>query len=130
MIKDKEIVSFFSKTAILTLLLLTVGYFLFSIFNFKSEYKYFLTLVLFFFFISFAFFIVVLKILKKDKKSFVRNYMAISILKVLIYLIFIFIILFFTKINLKIFLISFLIVYLTYTIFDVLILNKIIRNRK
>jgi hypothetical protein len=122
---------FVIKSTVLTFIVLTLGAIVYST-VFKSYYLSVLPFaVLFFYAVINLVHAWLLKISEKSSARFTSRYMAVSFLKMFFYLACAIVYVIFDRLNAKIFIANFLLLYLVYTSFEVYEFAKVIRpNRK
>lgn len=111
---------FIVKGIFITLLLAVIGYFLFTgVFN--PYYQVILPFVLLFIFLfTSVIHTILLKTARKEPKKLVNRFLMLTGLKMMIYLVFMIIYLVISKQDSAPFLLTFLIVYLVFSIFEIL----------
>jgi len=120
---------FLIKSILLTVTLLIVGWILYSIF-FQAYYlKVLPGLVLFFFVVTNLVHAYLLKIAEKSGLRFTSQYTAVSFLKMLLYLVVAVIYILIDKDNIKSFIVAFLILYVVYTVFEIIEYLKVVRQK-
>ncbi len=110
-------------------LFFTASVFLF--YHFYPNYinlKRFFFLLLMFILVNSSIHLILVQILEKRPKQFNHIYLILITIKILLYLLFLIIFIFKLKTGIKSFLISFLVLYAGYTIFETIFLSKYVKN--
>lgn len=124
----KYFVSYLLKIFGLSILLVSGGIILSKIFDKEIFLVNLISLIGFFLIINAVMHYLLIASSKAKPAKFVRVFMVVTFAKILVYLIFLVIYIVFLKIGLKAFLLCFVVTYLSFTIFEVLELSKILKN--
>jgi hypothetical protein len=126
--RNKHLLKFFSWISVLTSILsgiaLVISHFFYSSFCLS----HFLILVLCFFIVTSLFHTMQIRIINIKPRKFEKTFLILTILKILIYMVFLVIYILNISTGTKCFLISFLVLYLSYTIFEVSFLSGYLKN--
>jgi hypothetical protein len=123
------ILKYIQKIVILTAILQFIGWFASKLFQ-NFNYNHYTVLLIIFILISTLVHFVIVKAKNSTPASFVRVFYVTSVVKILLYLITLLVFIFTQNISLKPFLISFLFIYLVYTIFEVFQLFNDLKSTK
>jgi predicted neutral ceramidase superfamily lipid hydrolase len=124
----KHLLNFSVSLVALTIIIAVIGYGLFSYLGLQICKNYFIDLLLLFTLTTFAFHSIFLYIFTKNPSKFFPTFMISTVVKIFVYMIFLVIYIFTIKDSIKCFLVSFLLLYLLYTFFEVIILTRYTRN--
>ncbi len=120
---------FLFRLLILTLVLTCAGYGLFAWFLRRFYFSLFPVIPVFLFSITFAFHLYLVRAGKNDPRKFISRYLGAMGLKLAIYLVFIVIILAADTSHAVAFLVSFLVMYSAFTLFEVISILNTLKNR-
>jgi hypothetical protein len=115
---------------ILSLALLAVGMILFKAFFSQYYFWFFPVLILFFFAVNSGFFIFFHSSLSKSQNQFIRNFMASTAVKLVIYFILILIFMLASPKTAIAFAITLSAIYISFTVYDLLVMLSLIKRRK
>ena len=103
----------------------------FILFNFISQFclGQLIKIVTFFLIVNIAFHLFLIYFTSKSQSKFFQIFMLLNIVKILIYMTFLIIYLITLKFGLKCYLISFLIVYIGFTLYEVIMLSRFFKNK-
>jgi energy-coupling factor transporter transmembrane protein EcfT len=127
---DKSLRKTLIGLIILSLALLISGIVVYRLFFIDYYFWFFPVLVLFFFAVNSGFFVFFHRSLKKSSNQFIRNFMASTAIKLVIYF---FLILFYMLASPKTaipFAITLSVIYITYTVYDLTVMLSLIKRRK
>jgi hypothetical protein len=119
---------FLIKILVISGLLLTIGTLLLNIFNLSYGIKHLVFLVTMFLMINYAAHYFFIKNSELKPSKFIRTFMVVSVIKILIYISILIIYILTLVSGLKLFLLTFLLTYLSFTIFEVIELSKFLKN--
>ena len=120
---------FFIRTILVSVLLLIAGYVIYTRVIPKLYSPCVLYLLIFFFLITNTLHYLLLKIKDKNILKFSTYYLGISFLKMVIYLAFAGIVIFFHREHARIFLLNFLVIYITFSAMEVYEISRIMRRK-
>ena len=124
-----EFVSFFKKISILSLLITAVYYLI--IFIIKLPFNFhFIGMVVFFSAVNLIVFYILLKSIEKNFSKFMANFMSATFIKLIIYVSVLLLFVFTNPINARMFVVEYFLLYLIYTVFEVLSISKISNQNK
>jgi hypothetical protein len=116
------------KQILISICLLIGGLIASKVFGHIVYFKHLVFLVSLFFIVNGLFHFILVRSSYERPVKFIRTFMIISVVKILIYISLLIIYILNLKFGLKFFLLSFLLTYLSFTIFEVLELSKILKN--
>jgi asparagine N-glycosylation enzyme membrane subunit Stt3 len=105
----------------------------FTLAKFSSNYDCwhnFIYLAILFSGVSAVFHFLLINTVEKNPKKFVNTFLIVTVSKILIYLIFLIVYIFNISSGMKCFLLSFIGFYLSYTIFEVVMLSRYLKNKR
>ena len=114
----------------ISLLFFLIGILVSKLFNFPNCSRNFLYLVSLFLPTSLIFHIILVFTVEKKPRKFIPNFLILTIVKILIYMIVLVAFIFNVTIGIKCFLVLFLIYYLGYTLYEVIMLSLFLKNSK
>lgn len=127
---DKSLRKTLVGLIILSIVLLISGMIVFRVF-FKDFYFWFFpVLILFFFAVNSAFFIFFHRSLNKTHNQFIRNFMASTAIKLVIYFVLILVYMLASPKTAVPFAITLSVIYIAYTVYDLLVMLSLIKRRK
>jgi len=127
---DKALRKTLTGLIILSLALLISGIFIFRLI-FKDYYFWFFpVLILFFFSVNSGFFAFFHKSLKKPNNQFIRNFMASTAVKLVIYFLLILVYMLASPKTAIPFAVTLSVIYIAYTVYDLLVMLSLIKRRK
>jgi hypothetical protein len=115
---------------VLSLLLLTLGFTLFKVFFQTYYFWFFPFLILLFLLINSAFFIFYHKSLGKSAAQFIRNFMATTGLKLVIYMVLVLVYVFSSPKSAIPFAATLSLSYIAYTVYDLYVMLTLLKRRK
>ena len=120
---------YLSGIFILTFTSIIIGYFVYKQLSLDAFYRYFICTVVLFFVTNIIFHFILVKSVEKKPIIFTNLYLILTISKILIYLVFLIVFVLNFSTGIKSFLLSFLVLYFAYTIFEVIILSKYVKKQ-
>lgn len=124
----KYFLRYFTNIFIISSLLIILGTILFKTFNLDNGIGQLFFLVILFLFINSIAHLLLIKNSKSKPGKFISTFMVISIIKILVYISILILYILTLTTGLKLFLLSFLTTYLTFTTFEVIELSKFLKN--
>jgi len=122
-------VQYFFKMLLLSLFCLIAGYAVFYSVGEKAKFNLFEFLLIFLFCINFSIHLIVIKKTEKIPKKFFGIYMISTAVRLILYLVVAVIGFYILKSDIKLFLISFVVLYLAFTFFETISLTNYFKNK-
>jgi hypothetical protein len=126
--KNKHLFKFFIGIAILTALFTIAALLVSNYFKTPFCLYHFLIIVICFFIVTAVFHTIQIRIIDTKPKKFERIFLILTVSKILIYLAFLVVSILNINSGTKCFLISFLVLYLCYTVYEVSFLSSYLKN--
>jgi hypothetical protein len=126
--RDKHLLKFFSGISILTVILTGIALVISHFFYVSFCLDHFLINVFCFLIVTSLFHTIQIRIIDTKPRKFEKTFLIFTISKILIYMLLLVIYILSISTGTKCFLISFLVLYLSYTIFEVSFLSSYLKN--
>lgn len=127
---DKSLRKTLIGLIILSLGLLVTGLIVFGLFFKQYYFWFFPVLIIFFFAVNYGFFVFFHKSLNKSHNQFIRNFMASTAIKLVIYFLLILVYMLASPKTAIPFAVTLSVIYIAYTVYDLLVMLSMIKHRK
>jgi len=127
---SKHTLKYFLGITLLTFAYLLIGIPFFLYFKSQICLINFISVLVFFLLSNLFFHSFLIIFIEKNPKKFLQIFLLLTISKILIYMIFLVVFLLNLKFGIKCYLVSFLLIYLGFTLYEVIMLSKFLKNIK
>lgn len=127
---NKHTLKFLMGILIVTIFLIAIAIPIFKYFGFEICFKYFVLLSILFSVTNLIFYLFFIYFFEKNPNKFLQIFLFLTIVKMLVYLLILVVFIFKAISGIKCFLISFFILYLFYTFYEVVVLSKYLKKYK
>jgi hypothetical protein len=127
---NKHTLIYFLGIILITVAFLTIGIPIFFYLKSQICLKYFISILGFFLAANLIFHSLLIFFFEKKPNKFFQIFLLFTVVKILIYMIFLVILLINLKYGIRCYLISFLLIYMGFTIYEVTMLSKFLKNKK
>jgi len=121
---------FLIQSTILSIVLFIIGYIIYIWVLPQNYHPVLLSIIPVFYLITNILHYILLKTTKEHIEKFTRNYMGFNFIKIIVYVIFAFIIVIILPSHIKTFLVNFIIAYLSYSILEVKEIYQIVKRKR
>jgi hypothetical protein len=127
---SKHTLIYFLGIFLLSITYLTIGVPIFFFFKFQFCLSNFISILVVFVIINLIFHSCLILLFEKRPNKFLQIFLLFTISKIMLYVIFLIIYLLNLKYGIKCFLISFLLIYMGFTIYEVTMLSRFLKNKE